>query len=366
MVVGHAAGRPRDAETGGAPQHPVDDVDVEHVRCAAACRVDPLGHREGRARAGEGRHGEAVPRGDDLVVASGLRTARPRREQPGPHVVEPRAVVASTGSWSVEAPCSKVPVRCDDEELGGGLAVVSQDLAQLVGRPGVGQALDPVGVGIERGGEPARRRAELVDDERGRLAHHFLGERVAGHLPPRRAGAKQQGVVVEHLLEVRHDPAGVDGVAREPACELVVHAAPGHRLEGADGHVERGGVAGAGMVSEQELEDHRRREFRCATESACGAIELAGQLTDRGGQRRGLDGIRDRWLEGAREGRGDVRARARTSSSRVRHASSSAASTRRNCSRGKYVPQKNGSPSGVRKTVIGHPPCPVVAVTADM
>jgi len=27
---------------------------------------------------------------------------------------------------------------------------------------------------------------------------------------------------------------------------------------------------------------------------------------------------------------------------------------------------KNGSPSGVRKTVIGHPPCPVIAVVADM
>src|SRR6476469_6147253 len=57
---------------------------------------------------------------------------------------------------------------------------------------------------------------------------------------------------------------------------------------------------------------------------------------------------------------------ARTSSSRVRHASSSASSTRRKWSRGKYVPQKKGSPSGVRKTVMGHPPCPVVAVTADM
>ena len=33
---------------------------------------------------------------------------------------------------------------------------------------------------------------------------------------------------------------------------------------------------------------------------------------------------------------------------------------------GKYVPPKNGSPSGVRKTVIGQPPCPVSATTASM
>ena len=33
---------------------------------------------------------------------------------------------------------------------------------------------------------------------------------------------------------------------------------------------------------------------------------------------------------------------------------------------GKYVPQKNGSPSGVAKTVIGQPPCPVIAWVAVM
>ena len=33
---------------------------------------------------------------------------------------------------------------------------------------------------------------------------------------------------------------------------------------------------------------------------------------------------------------------------------------------GKYVPPKNGSPAGVRKTVIGQPPPPVSATTASM
>ena len=33
---------------------------------------------------------------------------------------------------------------------------------------------------------------------------------------------------------------------------------------------------------------------------------------------------------------------------------------------GKYVPAKKGSPSGVRKTVIGQPPWPVRDVTASM
>ena len=33
---------------------------------------------------------------------------------------------------------------------------------------------------------------------------------------------------------------------------------------------------------------------------------------------------------------------------------------------GKYVPPANGSPSGVRNTVIGQPPLPLIATTASM
>jgi hypothetical protein len=33
---------------------------------------------------------------------------------------------------------------------------------------------------------------------------------------PTRIEAEQLGVVVEHLLEVRHHPSGVDGVAGKP------------------------------------------------------------------------------------------------------------------------------------------------------
>ena len=43
-------------------------------------------------------------------------------------------------------------------------------------------------------------------------------------------------VVVEHLLEVRHKPAGVHGIARETAAELVVNAAGGHALARVQSH----------------------------------------------------------------------------------------------------------------------------------
>jgi hypothetical protein len=49
----------------------------------------------------------------------------------------------------------------------------------------------------------------------------------------------EQRVVVEHFLEVRHEPLRVDGVAVEAAADEVVHAARGHTVEGEPYRVER-------------------------------------------------------------------------------------------------------------------------------
>ena len=61
---------------------------------------------------------------------------------------------------------------------------------------------------------------------------------------------------------MRHDPLRIDGVPGEPAGQLVVDAAPGHRLAGTPDLLQRGGGAGAGMVAQQELQHHRGRELR--------------------------------------------------------------------------------------------------------
>ena len=71
----------------------------------------------------------------------------------------------------------------------------------------------------------------------------------------------EQGVVVQHLLEVRHEPVRVGAVAREAAAELVVDAAVGHGVEGSGDHRERGLVARAAPGSEQELERHGGGNF---------------------------------------------------------------------------------------------------------
>ena len=47
-----------------------------------------------------------------------------------------------------------------------------------------------------------------------------------------RVDPQQQRVVVQHLLEMRYHPSIVDAVAGEPAGELVIHSAAGHRRAG--------------------------------------------------------------------------------------------------------------------------------------
>ena len=99
-----------------------------------------------------------------------------------------------------------------------------------------------------------------------------------------RVDAGEQGVVVQHLLEVRHHPVRVHAVPGEAAGQLVVHAAAGHRLSGTRGHGQGLLAAGRGRdplgVPEQELKHHRRRELRRAAEAATARVELAGQAAD--------------------------------------------------------------------------------------
>ena len=171
-----------------------------------------------------------------------------------------------------------------------GAVVGAEHLDQLVGGPGVELALDALAVGVERGGEAALGRAQLAQQEVGGLAGDPLPQRPAAT----RVDAEQQAVVVEHLLEVRHHPAGVDAVAREAAAELVVHAAARHRLERPVEH--RGGALAT--VAVQQLEHHRRRELRRAAEAAVHAVVLAAERAHRVVERRGVD----------RRGRGRERA----------------------------------------------------------
>jgi len=221
-----------------------------------ACGQQEVGAVEPVARLRERGERQPVPGRDRLVVAERLRPPRAELEQPLPELLVQGA--AQDRAAVLEWP----------QELG-------RD--SLVGRPGEGQALDPVGVGILGGGEAAVGEPQLpqqiVERRLGDLAVPLLGR----DEPAVEVRGGEQRIVVEHLLEVRHEPALVDGVTMETAAQQVVHAARGHAVERPGHHRQRLLVAGAVVPAEQELDCGRGRELGRAPEAAPLRVELPPQ-----------------------------------------------------------------------------------------
>src|SRR5208283_6038460 len=81
------------------------------------------------------------------------------------------------------------------------------------------------------------------------------------------------GVVVAHLLEVRHDPAFVDGIAVKSARQLVVDAAAGHLFERCYKYMAELFVAGTRILVDQQIKRSGMRELGRASEAAILRIE---------------------------------------------------------------------------------------------
>ena len=99
---------------------------------------------------------------------------------------------------------------------------------ELLRRPDVEAPLLAFGVGVQRAVEAALGTAHLAQRPVQRALRHLAHALLAGDLPAVQVGAREQRVVVEHLLEVGDAPGGVDAVAVEAAADLVVDAAGGH------------------------------------------------------------------------------------------------------------------------------------------
>ena len=151
---------------------------------------------------------------------------------------------------------------------------------ELLRGPDVERALSAVAVRVERRREAALGGPQLGEQPVAGFFRDPARQRAAGAPPQVRVHAGEQRVVVQHLLEVRYDPAGVDAVPGEAARQLVVHSAPGHRAGRRLGHGQGLVAARTGPalgVPEQELQHHRRRKLRCAAEPASCGVKLTGQ-----------------------------------------------------------------------------------------
>ena len=145
------------------------------------------------------------------------------------------------------------------EHLGG-------DRPDLRRRPDVVATLLALTVGIQRRREAALGGEQIGEHPVAGLDGDPPGQQGSGQPPPVRIHAREQSVVVQHLLEVRDDPVCVDGVAGEAAAELVVDAAAGHPLAGDRHDLVAARRTGPRGVPQQELQDHRRWELRGAAE----------------------------------------------------------------------------------------------------
>ncbi|WP_262297298.1 hypothetical protein [Microvirga sesbaniae] len=84
-------------------------------------------------------------------------------------------------------------------------------------------------------------------------------------------------IVVEHLLEMRHEPALVDGVAGEAAADMVVNPAEGHPLQGQEEASLRLVIPGAAGIAGEELENRRVGKLRRALQTAVLRVDQPGE-----------------------------------------------------------------------------------------
>jgi len=153
-----------------------------------------------------------------------------------------------------------------------------EDFCNLGERPDIELALLAFGIGIERGAERAIGRRHLAREPGHGLLRARAIKRFAGALIRKRQELQELGIVVEHLLEVRDQPALVDRVAREAAAEMVIDAALRDALKRQLDRVEIARLAGALPGAPEELEQHRLRELGGAAGAAMDRIDDAAEL----------------------------------------------------------------------------------------
>src|SRR5262245_61657227 len=107
-------------------------------------------------------------------------------------------------------------------------------------------------VGIFCRVEPAVWIRKVATDVLERVDRYMREKLITGDLSRLEIREHQLPLVVEHLLEMRHAPLAVHGIAMEPAAEMIAHPAERHRAEGHEHHIARFARACSSMLAQQE------------------------------------------------------------------------------------------------------------------
>ena len=142
-------------------------------------------------------------------------------------------------------------------------------------RPDVELAFLVFAVGVEAGVETALGRAHVAPCPGDDAARRMRERCIPGRPPGIGVHREQRRIVVEHLLEMRDRPFGVDAVSAETTAELIVDAALGHARERDRGDLECALVIARGVAAQAELELERMRKFRRAAKASVDAVERA-------------------------------------------------------------------------------------------
>ena len=154
--------------------------------------------------------------------------------------------------------------------------------------PDVEQAFLAVLIGVEGGGKGVAD-PHLAHQPPDRLARPLGEGRIGPEGMNEREQFKDLRIVVEHLLEMRHEPFGVGRIARVAAAEMIVDAAGVHRLEHGAQCFAEGRIATAEHLVPEEAEDRRIGEFRRAAQAAMDGIDGAPQRIADAGEVGGRD-----------------------------------------------------------------------------
>ena len=286
-VVVEGRGMARAAEAPAMAQPARHRHLLAHEVEGRARRLDPGLLAEKRAGAGQGCDHQPVPVRQHLVVETRADAAVAPGEELGAGAGERRLgrVIHQQrpGAAIEDRMLFPIALGADVVMLLEQRRVVAEDFVDLRFVPDVELALDALAVGVERAGEGApagdglRGGQHLAQQPGDDLADALLIERLAAFLPDQGQQIEQRGIVVEHLLEMRHQPFGIGGVAGEAAAQMIVDAALAHAPQRDIDRLAIAGIAAALPGAPEQLEDRHLGKFRRPADAAMDEIDLLQQ-----------------------------------------------------------------------------------------
>ena len=165
-------------------------------------------------------------------------------------------------------------------EQGGG--VFSENAGDLAVAPQIEPAFLPVTVRIFGRIESAFGAGHIAQNVGKRFFGDAAEERVARDLVSAEIQGRKLGVVVEHLLEMRHQPGFIDRVPVKSSAHMVIDSAVCHFPKRQEGRVANGYITGRAVTPEEEFNRRVGRKLGRVAESAIMGIEGFEEFTRRG------------------------------------------------------------------------------------